>query len=177
MTLLLVVTLVASFIIWLALYARTFTRTGSEPTRFAVVTVACFDVLLETMIGLAIILLGQAVVSYEIFTGQVLPRRGFFRQWRGAALFAWGTAWTVGFALNWQVLPIFSFMLATAVMMTLYAFFGWRSFRHREELIARLRPFVMSQDTHRLPGIASLDQQALTLFIAICNDVLDTTRA
>jgi signal transduction histidine kinase len=139
--------------------------------------VVCFDLLLETLIGFAIILLGQAIVSYEIFTGQTLPRRGFFRQWRGTVLFAWGTAWIVGFALNWQVLPIFSFMLATAVMMVLYAFFGWRTFRHREELIARLRPFVISQGTDGLPGIAYLDQQALTLFTAICNDVLDTTRA
>jgi signal transduction histidine kinase len=175
--LLLVVALVAGFIVWFSLYAHAYARTSLEPNRDAVRTVAYFDLLLETLIGLAIVLLGQAIVSYEIFTGQTLPRRGFFRQWRGAGLFAWGTAWIVGFALNWQVLPIFSFMLATAVMMVLYAFFGWRMFKHREELIARLRPFAISQGTEGLPGFAGLDQQALTLFTAICNDVLDTTRA
>ncbi|RPI97886.1 MAG: hypothetical protein EHM39_08820, partial [Chloroflexi bacterium] len=129
------------------------------------------------LIALAITLLGQGLVSYEIFTGQTLPRRGFFRQWRGTVLFAWTTAWIVGFALNWQVLPIFSFMLATAVMMVLYAFFGWRTFKHREELIARLRSFVISPNTNGLPGITNLDQQAVVLFTTICNDVLDTTRA
>lgn len=175
--LLVVVTLVATFIIWLALHANDYVRTGLEPNLYAVRIVAYFDLVLETMIGLAIIFLGQGIVSYEVFTGQTLPRRGFFRQWRGTVLFAWGTAWIVGFALTWQVLPIFSFMLATVVMMVLYAFFGWRIFKHREELIARLRPFVMGQDTDGLPGIANLDQQALTLFTAICNDVLDTTRA
>jgi signal transduction histidine kinase len=169
--------LVAGFIIWLSLYARTYTRTGLDPTLYAVRIVAYVDLVLETLIGLAIILLGQAIVSYEIFTGQTLPRRGFFRQWRGTVLFAWGTAWIVGFALSWQVLPIFSFMLATAVTMVLYAFFGWRTFKHREELIARLRPFVSSQGTNGLPGITHLDQQAFALFTAICNDVLDTTRA
>jgi signal transduction histidine kinase len=176
--LLLVVSLVAAFIIWLSLYARTSTRTSAlEPDLDTVRIVVFIDLLLETLIGLAIILLGQAIVSYEVFTGHTLPRRGFFRQWRGTVLFAWGIAWIVGFALNWQVLPIFSFMLATAVMMVLYAFFGWRTFKHREELIARLRPLVVSQGTNGLQGITHPDQQAPTLFTAICNDVLDTTRA
>lgn len=179
--LLLVVTLVAAFIIRLLVHTYTYRRVyehpGSEPTLYAIRIVAYVDLLLETVIGAAIILLGQAIVSYEVFTGQVLPRRGFFRQWRGTILFAWGTAWIVGYALCWQVMPVFSFMLATTAMMILYAFFGWRTFRHREELLRRLRPFVISRDTSRPPGIAYFDQQALTLFTAICNDVLDTTRA
>lgn len=177
LVLLLVVTLVACFIIWLSIYARNYTRPDFESDVNAIRLVVDFDLMLETLIGLAIILIGQAIVSYEIFTGQTLPRRGFFRQWRGTVLFAWGTAWIVGFALNWQVLPVFSFMLATVVMMVLYAFFGWRTFKHREELLAQLRPFIMSQDADGLPGIANLDQQAFTLFTAICNNVLDTTRA
>ena len=174
--LLLVITLVAGFLIWLSLYAKVYPRTGLEPRLYAVRIVVYFDLLLETMIALAIILLGQGIVSYEIFTGHTLPRRGFFRQWRGTVLFAWGTAWIVGFALNWQVLPIFSFMLATAMMMVLYAFFGWRTFRHREELIAQLRPLIANQESARL-SITRLDQQANALFTAICHEVLDTTRA
>lgn len=175
--LLLVVTLVAGFIFWLAMFAQSYTRVGLDPNLSAVRIVVFFDLMVETLIGLTIILLGQAIVSYEIFTGQVLPRRGFFRQWRGTILFAWVTAWTVGFALNWWWLPIFSFMLATVVMMVLYAFFGWRMFKHREEVITRLRPFIISQHKRGLPGIAQLDQQAQVLFTAICQDVLDTTRA
>ncbi|MBN1564277.1 MAG: hypothetical protein JXA10_10595 [Anaerolineae bacterium] len=175
--LLLVVTLVASFIIWLSLYARIYPRTGLMPQLSAVRLVVYVDLFLESLIGVAIALLGQAIVSYEIFTGQTLPRRGFFRQWRGTVLFAWGTAWIVGFALSWQVLPIFSFMLATAVMMVLYAFFGWRTFRHREELIAQLRPFVINPEPGSPPGIMRLDRQTVALFTTICHDVLDTTRA
>jgi signal transduction histidine kinase len=170
LALLLVITFVAIFTVWI-------TQLDFKPNVDIVRFVVYFDLLLETLIGVAIILLGQAIVSYEIFTGHVLPRRGFFRQWRGTVLFAWGTAWVVGFALNWNIQSIFSFVFTTTVMMILYAFFGWRTFKHREELIAQLHPFMANHPTTGLPGIVYLDQQALTLFTAICREVLDTTQA
>lgn len=39
-------------------------------------TVLWFDFAIETLIAFAIVLLGQAVVTYEVFTGRSLPRRG-----------------------------------------------------------------------------------------------------
>ena len=49
-----------------------------------------FDVVIEALITGAVILVGQAVVAYEIFTGQSLPRKGFIRQWHYAVLVALG---------------------------------------------------------------------------------------
>ena len=34
----------------------------------------------------SILLLGQAIVSYEIFTGKTLPRRGFLHLWRNTVI-------------------------------------------------------------------------------------------
>jgi signal transduction histidine kinase len=169
-----VAALLTGFIVWLAHEARTYTR--PFPNQNAVRIVAEFDLLLEFLIGAVIICLGQAIVSYEIFTGHTLPRRGFFRQWRGTILFAAGTAGTIGYALNWHVLAVFRLLLTTIVMIGLYAFFGWRAFQHREELITRLRPFVVSQGTSGKIGFENAPSRANALFAAVCHDVLDTTR-
>src|SRR5439155_23344426 len=53
-------------------------------------TVAWLDLAISSLIALAIILLGRAVVSYEIFTGKTLPRRGLLWQWRNAVVLAAG---------------------------------------------------------------------------------------
>ena len=42
------------------------------------------------LIAAAVLLQGQAVVSYEIFTGRTLPRRGLWRHWRSAVILAAG---------------------------------------------------------------------------------------
>ena len=170
-----VATLLTGFIGWVALEARTITQ--PFPNQNAVRIVVQFDLLLEFLIGVVIIFLGQAIVSYEIFTGHTLPRRGFFRQWRGTILFSAGTAATIGYALNWQVLAVFRLLLATIVMIVLYAFFGWRAFQHREELITGLRPFIASQGASRTIGFEDAKARANALFAAVCHDVLDTTQA
>ena len=107
--------------------------------------IAVFDLVLSGLIAAAIILLGQAIVSYEIFTGKTLPRRGFFRHWRSVILLGAGyaglAAWTVVIHLR----PIYSMLLATALVMVFFALFSWRSFVEREQLMIRLRPFVSSQ--------------------------------
>jgi signal transduction histidine kinase len=170
-----VAALLTGFIAWLALEERA--NTDPFPDRDAVRIVVQFDLLLEILISAAIICLGQAIVSYEIFTGHTLPRRGFFRQWRGTILFAAGIAGTIGYALNWQVLAVFRLLLATIVMIALYAFFGWRAFQHREEMIARLRPFVVSQGASGKIGTKDMESRASAVFDAVCNDVLDTDQA
>ncbi len=58
--------------------------------------IAVFDLVLAGLIAAAIILLGQVIVSHEIFTGKTLPRRGFFRQWRNVIIL--GAAISLGLA-------------------------------------------------------------------------------
>jgi signal transduction histidine kinase len=175
--LLVVSVLVAAFVLWAASSART--ERLSPISLWVIRGVEAFDLVLSGLIALATILLGQAIVSYEIFTGQTLPRRGFFRQWRSAILIAGGMALLVGYTLIWQPLPVFSLLLATLVMIAFYAITGWRSFVNREEFMARLRPFVSGQNLmQRLVG-ASDDStsRARTLFRAVCADVLGTSQA
>ena len=63
-------------------------------------TLAWLDLVTSLLITTAVVLLGQAVVSYEIFTGKTLPRRGLRRQWQRALLLAAGYGLLVGLTLT-----------------------------------------------------------------------------
>jgi hypothetical protein len=107
-----------------------------------------FDLLTSALIAAATVLLGQAIVAYEIFTGKTLPRRGFVRQWRSAVLFAVIYAGIVGASLARQTHPIAGLsgiLLITVLMSLFFAFFSWRSYTERDRYISYLRPFVTSQ--------------------------------
>lgn len=172
---LLVVSLVVSYFIG-SVVART--PEGGLPV-VQVQTVALYDLALSLLIALSALLLGQAIVSYEIFTGRVLPRRSFVRHWRSAVTLAGGFALAVGWSIAVNLRPIYSLLLATLLLTLFYALYGWRSFREREQFVARLRPFVQSQSI-ALAGPranSSAASSAGALLAALCRDVLGTAHA
>jgi len=121
------------------------------------------------------VLLGRAVVSYEVFTGKTLPRGGLKRQWRQAVLLAAGYGIAIGGSIVIQLRPLYSLLLTAMLMTFFFAMVSWRTFAERERYIARLRPFVAS---NRLVEqlIAQTDPQEvdfITPFYALCADVLD----
>lgn len=139
-------------------------------------TLARFDLVSSAAIAVAVILLGQAIVSYEVFTGKTLPRRGFRLYWHRAILLATGFGILVGWNLTIQLRPIYGFLLTTALVVVFYALLSWRSFAERERTINRLRPFVASQQLYEhlitRPACAPLEIDVATPFRALCEDVL-----
>lgn len=138
-------------------------------------TFAILDLLVSGVIGVVIVLLGRAVVSYEIFTGKTLPRGGLKRQWRQAVLLAVGYGIVIGGTIAVQLRPLYSLLLTTMLMTFFFAMVSWRTYAERERYIAQLRPFVTSS---RLLEqiIAQTDPQEVdfvTPFYALCTDVLD----
>jgi signal transduction histidine kinase len=132
-------------------------------------TLAHYDLVVAVLIGFSILSLGQAIVSYEVFTGKTLPRRGLRRYWRNAVLLAIGYGVAVGL----------SQLLATLLMILFYALLSWRSFAQRERYIAQLRPFVASERLYEqlvAPASPSLTDAAAP-FYALCRDVLDARAA
>lgn len=138
-------------------------------------TVAAYDLALSLLIALSLLLLGQAIVSYEIFTGRVLPRRSFVRHWRTAIVLAAGYALVVGWSIAIELRAIYSLLLATLLLTLFYALYGWRSFWERDQLMAQLRPFVQSQRISPNPLHAT--SSASTLLAALCRDLLGTADA
>lgn len=137
------------------------------------------DLLVSLLIGIVIILLGQAIVSYEVFTGRTLPRGGLRRQWQRAILLAAGTSALVSAAVTLALRPIYGLLLAALLMSFFYALTGWRSYVERERLMLSIRPFVTSQGLYdRL--LTKVDQDGSDLaapFDALCRDVLGAQRA
>ncbi|MEJ2149726.1 MAG: hypothetical protein P8Z40_09610 [Chloroflexota bacterium] len=137
--------------------------------------VAWYDLAIESLIGLAILLIGQAIVSYEVFTGKTLPRRGFSRLWRSALMLSLGYAVLVGGSLVWGARLFYSLLRTTLLMVAFLAMNGWRSFVERDRFMAQLRPFVSSD--HRLDRFLDSDSpdsaRAGSLFAVLCRDVLD----
>ncbi|MGB7539164.1 MAG: ATP-binding protein [Anaerolineales bacterium] len=138
------------------------------------------DLVIAALIGLATLLLGQAVVAYEVFTGRILPRRGLARYWRNAVLLAAGYSLVVGGSLAGQVMPITILLLATVMMTVFYALLGRRSYTERDSFLEVLRPFVTSQRLYEqvtAGGESPLDADAAGPFRALCSEILGCDRA
>jgi signal transduction histidine kinase len=138
------------------------------------------DLATSLLIGLATLLLGQAIMAYEVFTGRILPRRGLARYWRNAVLLAAGYGLLVGGGLAGRLLPVVIVLLATVLMTVFYALLGRRSYTERDSFLEVLRPFVASQEMYeRLTAApeSPADAGAAAPFRALCADILGCERA
>lgn len=133
--------LVAWVVAWLLLYSNQ--DTPSDLLRLAT-TVAWFDLSISAVLSAAILLLGQAVVSYEIFTGQTLPRRGLRRQWQSVVVLAAGFGLLAAGIVVGGIRPVTGLLAAGGLVALFLALLGWRSFDERERYIEHLRPLVAS---------------------------------
>jgi signal transduction histidine kinase len=157
---------------------------GSSPIRTLVLMMA-FDLLISGLVAVAIVLVGRAIVSYEIFTGKALPRGGLFRYWRRSLILAAGYGALMGLSLSapgsGDLDPNYRLLLATILMTLFYALLSWRSYVDRERSMDDLRPFVASQRLYdHLLSPASAQERAavppdvdiVAPFRALCDDVL-----
>ncbi|MCJ7535256.1 MAG: hypothetical protein MUO57_06965, partial [Anaerolineales bacterium] len=141
-------------------------------------TIAEFDLLIAFLIAIAVIFLGQAVTSYEVFTGKALPRHGLLRYWRRAVILAGGYAVVISLSLSLNLHPIYNVLLSALLMTVFYALLSWRSLTDRQKFIDQLRPFVTSQRVYEQvvatsPTDVDIDQP----FTILCQDVLGTRQA
>ncbi|HEY8478084.1 MAG TPA: ATP-binding protein, partial [Chloroflexota bacterium] len=135
-----------------------------------------FDALISGLIAVAVVLAGRAIVSYEVFTGKTLPRKGLFRHWASSLILAGGYGALVGGSLTLPIDPIYHVLLATGLMTIFFALLSWRSYVEHDHSMERLRPFVTSQRLYeRLIGpAAALEVDAAAPFLALCEEVLGT---
>jgi signal transduction histidine kinase len=143
-----------------------------------VVVLMGFDALISGLLAVAIVLIGRAIVSYEIFTGKALPRGGLSRYWLRSLVLAGGYGGLMGLSLSLpgssDFDPIYRLLLATLLMTLFYALLGWRSYADRERSMADLRPFVASQRLYErmLRPAAPPEVDIAMPFRALCEDVL-----
>jgi len=180
LVLLVVSLLVGAIILWLLQMARQ-TSDISSLIYSNATTLSILDLILAALLMGASWLLGQAIVSYEIFTGKTLPRRGFIQQWRSAMALAGALSLAASTTITAQVPAIFGVIAILLVAAFSYAWFGWQSFNERENSIRQLRPFVTSQRLFdSLLTSTPSNQPHLDLmapFSALCRDVLGARQA
>jgi len=191
--------LVGWVLFWLVSYAQGHPLQLDAYIRLAY-TLAWFDLVLAALLSVTILLLGQAIVSYEVFTGKALPRRGFLHQWRNIVILAAGASTLAAWSLTSQFYPIYTLLLALLLMTVFYALSSWRSYLEREQSIHRLRPFAAGprlyetllapargtplperpSDTlqqERSPSMRLADADLSAPFTALCADVLGVKQA
>jgi len=174
--------LVGGTVFWFIVSARQY-ASESELVNL----IGLLDLLISLLISFTILLVGQAIVTYEVFTGKSLPRRGLQRYWRRAIILAFGYSLVVGAAFLINLNFIYILLLATLLLTVFYALLSWRSFEERERLITSLRPFLASQDLyHELlvaqsspipPAREELTLTSQSAFQALCSGVLETRLA
>ncbi|HEU5200419.1 MAG TPA: ATP-binding protein, partial [Ktedonobacterales bacterium] len=137
-------------------------------------TIMVFDAVIAGLIALAVVLMGQGVVAYEIFTGKALPRGGLARHWHRSLILAGGYGVLVGGCLELPVDAMYPLVLATTLMTAFYALLTWRLYLEHEQGINQLRPFVASQRMYEqlLTPSTVPEVNMTTPFSALCEGVL-----
>jgi signal transduction histidine kinase len=166
--LLLVVSLLAAGVVgWLALFVYT------QPFSPQLMpTLVGFDLFIAALIAATILVVGQAVVSYEVFTAKILPRQGLLRYWRRAvllgAIFSGMMSWGTLLPLR----PIYNLLLSSALVTLFFALLSWRSYVEGDRTIEILRPAAARQENELAPGM-----EMQLPFQVLCAQVLDARAA
>ena len=134
--------------------------------------------MISLLIAGVVLLLGQAMTAYELFTEKALPRREVVRQWRRAILLAAGYGVLMGGALAWGLEPEYAVLLTALLMTAFFALQSWRSRVEWEQAMRQLRPFVASQRWYdALIAPQAAEQPGSDPFRALCENLLNTTVA
>lgn len=171
-TLLLVSVSVGAVVAWLAERSQEGTL-GSVFTQGAE-TLLLLDGVIAAEVAVAVMLMGRAIVSYEIFTGKALPRGGLFRDWRWSLVLAASCGILIGGSVGVPIDPTYRLLLAVVAVVVVYTLASSRSYIEREKGVERLRPFVASQRLYEdlLVPSGGPVVDARTQFGALCEDVL-----
>lgn len=166
--------LATAIMAWTAMWMLTAVPTPSLQNVNDLIQVKKFDWVVQCFVSAGVILLGRAVVGYEVFTGRELLRIQYSQQWRKTVsvilLFSliMGVLMTIPLQIHYAVI-LFSIIFAafSAVNSRRFYFETTRTIRE-------IRPFLASsQLTHQLIGKTKEDQQSpMVYFQHLCHDVL-----
>jgi signal transduction histidine kinase len=148
----------------------------SAPLLPSITALMAIDLLVCCLIAAGVLAVGSAVVSYEVFTGGALPRRGFWQRWLGTVLVLMLSALLAALLARLELRPIYGLLSTSAVATAAYALLGWQNDRMRAAFMTRLRPFLAGVMPRQSP-LAPSSEAWQPLFIALCSDVLATDRA
>ncbi len=143
-------------------------------------SLAWFDLVLSMLVTTAVLLVGQAVVSYEIFTGKPLPRRGFRLQWLIALVMSAVISLSTTFIFQAVNTRIYLLVFTAAMVSVFFALFSWRFSEERDQSIRQMRPFLGTQNlASSILGEGSLpvpQGEIQSQFVHLVRDILNLER-
>src|SRR3990170_4152841 len=173
-----VLLVVSMFVAWATLWITATKQVRGLAVSLSAITsrLTVFDLIIASLIALAVLLIGQATVSYEVFTGRMLPSGGLRRQWQRTILIGGLYSVLISAAFSLPVLPITWLLIATCALTASLALYGRLASVERERIMHSLRPFVASDRLydHLLakPPASPADVEIRTPFRTLCADVL-----
>jgi signal transduction histidine kinase len=169
--------MVAAFIFWL-FHQGGYPDQALDVPQFELVIVA-FDLVIAVCIGAAVVMLGKAIISYEIFTGKALPRQEMARYWSRMLVLAAGYSLVLGWAQTFGLRPIYGVLLGVLILAAFFAMLSWRMYHERQLMLRTLRPFLVSQRLMDRMALIEGEQhnETVQMFDALCRDVLGVRQA
>lgn len=134
------------------------------------------EITVTSLVGIAVMLTGKAIISYELFSASVLPRGGFFKQWRGVVLTAAVYSLLISLSMGFTLQPVVQLLLGTVLLCVFMALWSRSAVAERERNFNTLRPFVSNQ--HFLDNLLDTSKEAgegagiSASFHALCADLL-----
>ena len=176
-SLLVVSLLVTGVMLWIVedTFRRSFVDIYAESQEL-IITI---DLIISSVIAVAIFMLGQAVVSYEVFTGKTLPRGGLFKHWQRVVILAISYGFVIGAVRGLRFRNIYGLLLATILMTVFFALVSWRSYVERDRFMDNLRPFILSHHLYEQLLTSSTPQEVNIAepFRVLCEEVLEAKMA
>jgi signal transduction histidine kinase len=144
-------------------------------------TLGVMDLILSILIGAVVLLVGQAIVSYGIFTGKPIPRSVFKRQWIYAIIMSAIVAITFAGSLQIKLRMVYSLLLAAILLGAFFAWITWRYLIERDIAIHQVRPILTSPKLLSMimkqGGNVQADPDLLTSFQVLARDILEVDQA
>ncbi|MEM7133919.1 MAG: ATP-binding protein [Chloroflexota bacterium] len=134
------------------------------------------DFIVETLILCAIVLLGEAAVAYEIFTGRLFPGAELQKQWLNMLILTIGFSVVVSLTFVERLDPIYTILLSIVIITVYSALSNWRTHRRRARYLEHIRPMLsgrqilpqLLKETGTQPNMSA----SLQLFTTLCQDIL-----
>ncbi len=172
--------LLASLVmVWTALWILESQPTPSLTRPEDVLNVKRLDLIVSGLVGVGVIILGRAIVAYEVFTGVPLPRNRFSRQWRSTVILAGAYASVVSFGITIHLPLLYIVMTVTLLFILFYSLYSWRSYIERDTIISGVRPLLTSGDIFS----QVIDSEHVNFdgpenfFSTLCQDILSVPTA
>jgi len=124
-------------------------------------------------IALSIIFLGQAITSYEIFTGKTLPHRGVFRNWKVLLITGFIYSFTTGWLITFLPSALYVAIITVTLIAISYSWFNYRGYQEREIYINTMRN-LLSRDNMKNPESSNEIYQA---FSTLVEEILEAENA